>query len=52
MGWPTRDFHAPVSLRDRLPDMTRRQTGVLAGGLGILAAALVVWRFVLRGEDV
>ena len=48
MSWAVRDFHSPVSLRDRLPD--RPSNSILAGGVGVLVAALLVWRFVLREE--
>ncbi len=41
MGWPVRDFHSPVTLRDRLPD--RPPTPLLVG-LGVAAAAgLAAW---------
>jgi hypothetical protein len=47
MGWEVRDFHAPVRLRDRLPEP--RTAGQALGG--VLAAAtvgLLVWRYVTR----
>ncbi len=51
MGWGIRDFNSPVSLRDRLPDINRPSNEVLAAAAGVLATALVVWRFILRGSD-
>jgi HAD superfamily hydrolase (TIGR01490 family) len=51
MDWQVRDFHAPVRLRDRLPDVSRPRGEVLAGGVGMLAAGLLLWRYVLRGGD-
>ena len=53
MGWRVRDFHAPVRLRDRLPDvampeMSRRRGGALIGVAGALAAGLVAWRWLDR----
>ncbi len=51
MGWPVRDFHAPVRLRDRLPEVGRPRADVLAGALGALSVAYAVWHYVLRGED-
>jgi HAD superfamily hydrolase (TIGR01490 family) len=51
MDWQVRDFHSPVRLRDRLPDVSRPRGEVLAGGAGVLAAGLLLWRYVLRGDD-
>jgi HAD superfamily hydrolase (TIGR01490 family) len=51
MGWDVQDFRSPVSLRSRLPEIQRPSTEVLAAGAGLLAAAFVLWRVVLRGED-
>jgi HAD superfamily hydrolase (TIGR01490 family) len=51
MGWPTRDFVSPVSLRSRLPDVGKPSNEVLAGAAGVMALALLVWRVVLRGDD-
>ena len=51
MGWGIQDFHSPVSLRDRLPDINRPSNEVLAGAVGVLATALFIWRYVLRGSD-
>lgn len=51
MEWQVRDFHSPVSLRSRLPDVHRPRNEVLVGAVGVLAAATFVWRFILRGED-
>ncbi|MBW3619248.1 MAG: HAD-IB family hydrolase [Actinobacteria bacterium] len=51
MGWPVRDFVAPVTLRSRLPDVQRPSGEVLVGAVGAMVVALAVWRFVLRGEE-
>jgi HAD superfamily hydrolase (TIGR01490 family) len=51
MEWQVRDFHSPVRLRDRLPDVSRPRGEVLAGGVGLLAVGLLLWRYVLRGDD-
>ena len=52
MEWEIRDVHSPVSLRDRLPDLRRPHTNeVLWAGLGVLVAGLLVWRYVLEGEE-
>ena len=50
MSWTVRDFHAPVRLRDRLPDVNKPRNEVLAGAVGAMAVGLAVWRYVLRGE--
>lgn len=51
MTWAVRDFHAPVRLRDRLPEVPKPRNDVLAGAVGALAVGFAVWRYVLRGED-
>jgi HAD superfamily hydrolase (TIGR01490 family) len=51
MDWDIEDFHSPVRLRDRLPDVPRPGGGVLAGAAGALAVGFVLWRYVLRGDD-
>jgi HAD superfamily hydrolase (TIGR01490 family) len=55
MGWQVRDFHSPVRLRDRLPEMSmpelaRPRSEVLlgAGVAGALAAGLLAWRWMGR----
>jgi HAD superfamily hydrolase (TIGR01490 family) len=55
MGWQVRDFHAPVRLRDRLPDVSmpelQRPRGEVllgAGVAGALAAGLLAWRWMGR----
>lgn len=50
MGWPTRFFASPVSIRDRLPHLQRPRNEVLVGALTALAAGVVAWR-VLAGRD-
>ncbi|MEX2505110.1 MAG: HAD-IB family hydrolase [Egicoccus sp.] len=51
MTWSVRDFHAPVRLRDRLPDVSKPRNEVLAGAAGALVVGFAVWRYVLRGDD-
>lgn len=51
MDWDVRDFRSPVSLRSRLPELQRPSNELLVAGAGLLAAAFVAWRVVLRGED-
>lgn len=63
MGWQVRDFHAPVRLRDRLPDMTmpeislpelsrpRDEVLVGAGIAGALAVGLLAWRWMMRPAE-
>ena len=51
MSWAVRDFHAPVRLRDRLPDVSKPRNEVLAGAAGALAVGFAVWRYVLKGDD-
>lgn len=51
MGWPMRDFHSPVSLRDRLPDFDPSRNEVLVGAASLLAIGLAAWRLLSRGED-
>jgi HAD superfamily hydrolase (TIGR01490 family) len=48
MDWAIEDFHSPVRLRDRLPDVPSPSGGVLLGAAGALAAGFVVWRYVQR----
>jgi HAD superfamily hydrolase (TIGR01490 family) len=51
MDWEVQDFHSPVRLRDRFPEVTRPRGEVLAGAAGALAVGFVLWRYVLRGDD-
>jgi HAD superfamily hydrolase (TIGR01490 family) len=51
MDWEVQDFHSPVRLRDRLPDVPTPRGEVLAGAVGALAVGFVLWRYVLRGDD-
>ncbi|MFA9432384.1 HAD family hydrolase [Egicoccus sp. AB-alg2] len=51
MSWAVRDFHAPVRLRDRLPDVAKPRNEVLVGAASALAVGFAVWRYVLRGEE-
>jgi HAD superfamily hydrolase (TIGR01490 family) len=47
MDWETLDFHSPVRLRDRLPDVS--PPGQVAAGVAAAAlAAMLVWRYVTR----
>jgi HAD superfamily hydrolase (TIGR01490 family) len=53
MGWQVRDFHSPVRLRDRLPEVTmpevpRPRNEVVFGAAAALAAGLVAWRWLVR----
>jgi HAD superfamily hydrolase (TIGR01490 family) len=48
MDWEVRDFHSPVRLRDRLPDVPTPTGQVAAGIAGAALAALLVWRYVTR----
>lgn len=48
MDWQVRDFHAPVRLRDRLPDMPRPRNEVLYGTAAAVVVGLLVWRYALR----
>lgn len=50
MDWEVADFHSPVRLRDRLPEVTTPRGQVLAGIAGAAVVGLLVWRFLLR-ED-
>jgi HAD superfamily hydrolase (TIGR01490 family) len=50
MGWSTRDFTAPVRLRDRLPQVERRRDQVLVGVVLAAAIGAVAWR-ILGGDD-
>ncbi|MBW3662897.1 MAG: HAD-IB family hydrolase [Actinobacteria bacterium] len=47
MGWDTRDFHSPVSLRQRLPDVHRPPNEALIIALAVVAAAALA-RYLLR----
>jgi HAD superfamily hydrolase (TIGR01490 family) len=51
MDWEIQDFHSPVRLRDRLPDVPKPRGEVLAGAAGALAVGFVLWRYVFRGDD-
>jgi HAD superfamily hydrolase (TIGR01490 family) len=51
MDWEVQDFHSPVRLRDRLPDVPKPRGDVLAGAAGALAVGFVLWRYVFRGDD-
>jgi HAD superfamily hydrolase (TIGR01490 family) len=47
MDWETLDFHSPVRLRDRLPEVS--PPGQVAAGVAAAAlAAMLVWRYVTR----
>jgi HAD superfamily hydrolase (TIGR01490 family) len=47
MDWDTLDFHSPVRLRDRLPEVP--PPGQVAAGVAAAAlAAMLVWRYVTR----
>ncbi len=49
LGWETRRFTKPVTLRHRLPEIHRPKPSVLAMGAAVLAGALTAWR--LLGDD-
>jgi HAD superfamily hydrolase (TIGR01490 family) len=44
MNWEVRDFHSPVRLRDRLPDVQGPQGQAIAGLVGALLVGALVWR--------
>jgi HAD superfamily hydrolase (TIGR01490 family) len=53
MGWQVRDFHSPVRLRDRLPDVTLPEmspspVGTALAVAGVVAAGMVAWRWLGR----
>ncbi len=50
MGWEVRDFHRPIPLRDRFPDLHRPANRSLGLGVGIAVGTYLVWRYVLRGS--
>jgi HAD superfamily hydrolase (TIGR01490 family) len=49
MGWETRDFIAPVRLRDRLPAVERRRDKLLVGTVLAAAIGVIAWR--VLGDD-
>jgi HAD superfamily hydrolase (TIGR01490 family) len=51
MGWDVRDFHSPVSLRQRLPDVHRPPNEALIAAVLALGGALVLWRILTRDTD-
>jgi HAD superfamily hydrolase (TIGR01490 family) len=51
MDWLVRDFHSPVTLRSRLPDIQRPSNSSLGVAVGVTVAALLIWRFVLRDDE-
>ena len=48
MDWEVRDFHSPVRLRDRLPDVPGPQGQLIAGLLGAGLVGVLVWRLATR----
>jgi HAD superfamily hydrolase (TIGR01490 family) len=48
MGWEVREFHSPVRLRDRLPDVPGPKGQLVAGAVGALVIGAMVWRFTTR----
>jgi HAD superfamily hydrolase (TIGR01490 family) len=48
MGWDIREFHSPVRLRDRLPDVPGPQGQLVAGVVGAVVIGAMVWRFTSR----
>ncbi len=48
MGWQIRDFHAPVRLRDRLPDVPGPRGQLAAGAVGAALLGVLVWRLSSR----
>ena len=51
MGWEVRDFHAPVRLRDRLPNVPAPTGQVAAGLFAAAVVGLLVWRYLSRAGD-
>lgn len=48
MDWDVRDFHAPVRLRDRLPDVPGPQGQLVAGLVGAGLVGALVWRLATK----
>jgi HAD superfamily hydrolase (TIGR01490 family) len=48
MGWDVREFHSPVRLRDRLPEVPGPKGQLVAGALGAMVIGLMVWRLASR----
>ncbi len=48
MDWEVRDFHAPVRLRDRLPDTPGPQGQLIAGLVGAGLVGMLVWRLATK----
>jgi HAD superfamily hydrolase (TIGR01490 family) len=48
MDWDVRDFHSPVRLRDRLPDVPSPPGQVVAGLAAAAVVGLAVWRYLGR----
>jgi HAD superfamily hydrolase (TIGR01490 family) len=48
MDWEVRDFHAPVRLRDRLPDAPGPRGQLVAGVLSAVLVGALVWRLTSR----
>ncbi len=48
MDWEVRDFHSPVRLRDRLPDVPGPQGQLVAGLVGAGLVGALVWRLATK----
>lgn len=48
MDWDVRDFHAPVRLRDRLPDAPGPQGQLIAGMVGAGLLGALMWRIATK----
>jgi HAD superfamily hydrolase (TIGR01490 family) len=51
MGWETRDFTAPVRLRDKLPAVERKRDKALVGAILATAVGAIAWRILGQDHD-
>ena len=48
MDWEILEFHSPVRLRDRLPDVPGPRGQLVAGVVGAAVIGLLAWRYLVR----